>query len=190
MRQAVTRFMPGEDVDDALRAAEGLRSKGIAAVVTHLGENLAHETEANAVARHYLEVLDRIRDRGLDCEISLKLTQLGLDFSEQLCESHLAKIVRRARDLGNFVWIDMEGSDYVKRTLALYRGIRSEHSNVGVCLQSYLFRTAEDLERLLPLAPSVRLVKGTYAEPRHIAYGSKKSVDENFLSLVKELLNA
>ena len=182
--------MPGEDSDDALTAAEGLRAKGITAVVTHLGENLVHETDANAVAQHYLDLLDRIRERRLDCHISVKLTQLGLDLSEQLCAEHLAKIVLRAKDLGNFVWIDMESSDYVERTLSLYRRILSEHSNVGVCLQSYLYRTADDLEQLLPLAPSIRLVKGTYAEPKQIAYASKKSVDESFLDLAKQLLDA
>jgi proline dehydrogenase len=190
VRRAVTRFMPGEDADDALTAAEGLRAKGIAAVVTHLGENLVHETEANTVAQHYLDLLDRIRERQLDCQISVKLTQLGLDLSEQLSAAHLAKIVLRAKDLGNFVWIDMESSDYVERTLSSYRRILSEHSNVGVCLQSYLYRTADDLEKLLPLAPSIRLVKGTYAEPKHIAYASKKSVDESFLNLAKQLLDA
>ena len=190
VRKAVTRFMPGEDVEDALVAGEPLQANGIATVVTHLGENLVHESEANTVAQHYLEVLDRIEERGLDCQISLKLTQLGLDLSEELCAAHLSKIVRRAKNLGNFVWIDMEGSNYVDRTLALFKSVRAECSNVGVCLQSYLYRTADDLEALLPLSPSIRLVKGAYAEPKHVAYRSKKSVDENFLVLAKRLLTA
>lgn len=190
VRAAVTRFMPGEEIDDALAAAEALRQHGISAVVTHLGENLLHESEAEAVANHYLDVLERIQNRGLDCHVSLKLTQLGLDLSEELCSGYLEKIMGRAEEFGNFIWIDMESSAYVDRTLGLFRRLRERHSNVGVCLQSYLYRTSGDLDALLPMAPSIRLVKGTYAEPRHAAYTSKKDVDENYYVLAVRLLHA
>ncbi len=182
--------MPGEDVGSALNAAEAMQTNGIASLVTHLGENIVHQHEADAVAQHYLDVLDLIQKRGLDCQISLKLTQLGLDLSEELCAAHLSKILQRAQKLQTFVWIDMEGSAYVDRTLALFKRMDAEHFNAGVCLQSYLYRTADDLNALLRLAPSIRLVKGAYAEPKHVAYRARKSVDENFLALAKRILNA
>ena len=190
VRRAVSRFMPGEEIHDALTAAATLQRQGIAAVVTHLGENLSQENEAKSVAQHYLEVLELIHQRKLDCHISLKLTQLGLDFDEELCYKHLITLVERAYALENFVWIDMESSAYVDRTLNLYKRLRAEYSNVGVCLQSYLYRTKKDVETLLPIAPSIRLVKGTYAEPKHVAYKSKKDVDENFFVLSEQLLLA
>jgi proline dehydrogenase len=182
--------MPGEEIADALNAAETLRDKGITTVVTHLGENLSQENEANSVAEHYLNVLDEIHKRGLDCHISLKLTQLGLDFNKELCHNHLQRITQRAKGLDNFVWIDMESSPYVDPTLEVFKKLRSEFSNVGVCVQSYLYRTENDLKDLSSLAPSIRLVKGTYAEPKHVVFASKRKVDENFLVLAKQLLLA
>ena len=190
IRAAVDRFMPGEEIEDALDAAESLKSKGFMTVVTHLGENLTLESEANGVAQHYLKVLDLIRQRGLDCHVSLKLTQLGLYLDEDLCYRHLVSLVRRAKEVDNFVWIDMESSPYVDRTLDMFRRLRAEFSNVGVCLQSYLYRTANDIDDLLPLAPSIRLVKGTYAEPKRVAYTSKKDVDDSFFVLARQLLTA
>lgn len=189
IRKAVSRFMPGEDIVDALNAAQVLQSKGITTVVTHLGENLSDENEANNVAEHYLAVLKHIHERNLDCHISLKLTQLGLDFNEELCYKLLSRIISKANTMGNFVWIDMESSPYVDVTLRLYKRARSEYSNVGVCLQSYLYRSSDDVNRLLPLSPSIRLVKGAYAEPKDVAYRKKKDVDANFLILAKWLLH-
>lgn len=188
LRRAVTRFMPGEDIEDALNAAEALKASGIATVVTHLGENLLHEHEAREVALHYHDVLDRIAKRRLDCHISVKLTQLGLDFNTEQCASYLLDIVRHAHELGNVVWVDMESSQYVDRTLELYKAMRKQYPNVGVCLQSYLYRTRQDLEDLLSLTPSIRLVKGTYAEPSSVVFRRKRLVDENFFALAVRLL--
>lgn len=188
MRRAVARFMPGENIDDALKAAEVLRAQDISTVVTHLGENLLREDEAAAVAEHYHDVLKRIHHRNLDCHISVKLTQLGLDLNQELCAEHLSAIVGHAAELGNVVWIDMESSAYVDRTLGIFRTMRERFANVGVCVQSYLRRTAQDIESLAHLSPSIRLVKGTYAEPKDIAYRSKRSVDENFFALTQRLL--
>jgi proline dehydrogenase len=190
VRRAVKRFMPGEEVHDALAAARDLREKGIATIVTHLGENLTQESEAKSVTDHYLEVLRLIAEEGLDCHISVKLTQLGLDLNDESCYRHLERLVVRARELGNYVWIDMESSPYVDRTIGIFSRLRSEHSNTGVCVQSYLYRTAKDLEALLPLRPSIRLVKGAYAEPKNVAYRSKRDVDENYFHLARELLVA
>src|SRR5437879_12205611 len=180
VRRAVGRFMPGEEISDALTAAETLRTNGIASVVTHLGENLSEAAEANEVAGRYLTALKLIRQRELDSQMSVKLTQLGLDLGAELCCEHLAALLRRARELGNFVWIDMESSPYVDKTLDIYVRAREEFHNVGVCLQAYLYRTAADIEALLPLGPSIRLVKGTYAEPADVAFRSKRGVDRNY----------
>jgi proline dehydrogenase len=189
VRRSVSRFMPGETLDDALGAAEILRGKKIGAVFTHLGENIKDRAEAQQVAEHYLEVLKRIREKGLQAEISVKLTQLGLDLSPDLCFEHLNAIIERAQK-DSIVWVDMEASNYVDATLDLYRRALKAHSNVGVCLQAYLHRTKDDLAKLLPLRPSIRLVKGAYNEPPGIAFPRKQDVDESYFELGKQMLKA
>ena len=188
-RNAVSRFMPGEEIEDALRAAGELREKRIATVLTYLGENVKDEAEATKVARHYCEVLDNINARGLDCHVSPKLTQLGLDLSKELSYSHLKSIIEHAQKLRNYVWIDMESTQYTDVTLELYRWARKEYENVGLCIQSYLYRTADDLKSLLGLSPGIRLVKGAYAEPPNVAFREKRNVDANFFLLSRQLLN-
>ena len=190
VRRAVTRFMPGEALDDALAAAATLKGRGISSTVTFLGENVANEAEASAVADHYLGVLDRIRERRLDCEISVKLTHLGLDLSNEIAARLMSRIAARAREQGNRVWIDMEGTACTDATVAIYRRILAEGAGVGICLQAYLRRTRDDLESLLPLAPSIRLVKGAYREPPELAFPLKREVDENFFELATRLLSA
>jgi proline dehydrogenase len=181
--------MPGETLDDALAAAQTLRGKKIGTVFTHLGENIKDGAEARQVTQHYLEVLERIRERGLQAEISVKLTQLGLDLSPDLCFEHLKAIIERAQK-DSIVWVDMEASNYVDGTLDLYRRALKMHPNVGLCLQSYLHRTKDDLAKLLSLRPSIRLVKGAYNEPPEIAFARKQDVDENYFALGKEMLRA
>ena len=189
VRRTVSRFMPGETLDDALGAAQILLGKKIGTVFTHLGENIQDRSEAQQVTEHYLEVLERIRERGLQAEISVKLTQLGLDLSPELCFEHLKAIIERAqRD--SIVWVDMEASNYVDATLDLYRRALKTHPNVGICLQAYLHRTEDDLAKLLPLRPSIRLVKGAYNEPPEIAFARKQDVDENYFELGKQMLRA
>ena len=188
VKKSVTRFMPGEEIKDALDAAEQLRKHGIPTVVTHLGENVSDTSETERVTRHYLEVLEQIRARGLDTHISVKLTEMGLDFDPELCYANLKSLIEKAAKLGNFVWIDMEGSSYTTATLEMFRRARSEFPNVGVCLQSYLHRTAEDLNQLLPLSPAIRLVKGAYAEPPNLAFPKKQDTDENYFKLAGTLL--
>ncbi len=189
VRGTVSRFMPGETLDDAIGAAEALRSKKIGSVFTHLGENIKDRAEAQQVAEHYLEVLKRIREKGLQAEISVKLTQLGLDLSLDLCFEHLNAIIERA-EKDSIVWVDMEASNYVDATLELYRRALTAHPNVGICLQAYLHRTKDDLAKLLPLRPSIRLVKGAYNEPPEIAFPRKQDVDENYFELGKQMLEA
>src|SRR5882672_6689616 len=189
VRSSVSRFMPGETFDDAMRAAQNLRGKEIGAVFTHLGENIKDPEEAQQVADHYLEVLSRIQQTGLRAEISVKLTQLGLDLSPDLCFNHLKTIIERAPK-DSVVWLDMEAGNYVDATLDLYRRTLELFPNVGVCLQAYLFRTSEDLSKLLTLRPSIRLVKGAYNEPAEIAFTRKQDVDESYFELGKQMLRA
>jgi proline dehydrogenase len=189
VRGTVSRFMPGESLDDALGAAETLRNKKIGTVFTHLGENIKDRDEAQEVADHYIVVLERIKEKDLRAEISVKLTQLGLDLSPDLCFEHLNAIVERA-DRDSIVWVDMEASNYVDATLDVYRRALAAHPNVGICLQAYLHRTKEDLTKLFSLRPSVRLVKGAYNEPPEIALARKQDVDDNYFELGKVMLLA
>jgi len=188
IRKAVSRFMPGEHLEDALQAAEKLREQSIQTVFTHLGENVTNEAEAEQVSAHYLDSLEQIRKRKLDTCISLKLTQLGLDLSEEICLRNLEPIVERARLLNNIIWLDMEQSSYVDRTISIFKKIHTKFSNVGLCLQAYLYRTERDLEDLLPLAPTIRLVKGAYKESEAIAYRKKSDVDANYFRLMRKML--
>jgi len=189
-RRAVLRFMPGEDVDSALAAAQTLRPRRISTVLTQLGENITQLSEGKAVADHYHSVLSRIAPTGLDAHISVKLTQLGLDVSRDETLKFVLALARRAADGGNFLWIDMEDSSYVDWTLDLYRRVRKEHPNVGVCLQAYLRRTARDLESLIPIGPSIRLVKGAYSESAAVAFPDKRDVDEEYFKLARTLLQS
>ncbi len=181
VRRAVRTFMPGEALAEALAAAESLRADGMATIVTHLGENVADESDAKAAADAYYQALDEAAARDLDTEISVKLTHLGLDLGDDIAAGHLAGLVARAAELGNFVWIDMEDSSYVDRTLDAYEAVRRSHANIGIAIQAYLRRTPADLARLLPLEAAIRLVKGAYREPPDVAYQSVKEVDQAFL---------
>ena len=187
VRRAVSRFMPGEAPSDAIGAGLALRDRSIGSVFTYLGENVSDPTEAQVVTEHYLDLLDRVRKSGLGAEVSVKLTQLGLDLSPELCHANLKRIIEHA-DAKSVVWIDMEASDYVDATLDLYRRARAAYPNVGVCLQAYLYRTAEDLRSLVPLGAAIRLVKGAYKEPADRAFPRKKDVDENYFALAERLL--
>jgi proline dehydrogenase len=188
MRRTVTRFMPGENVEDALAAAQTLASNGIGAVLTHLGENITDRAEAQEVTKHYQDVLDRIRAANLPAEVSVKLTQLGLDLDNEFCYSNLVALIEHT-PAEKTLWIDIEQSPYVDVTLQLYRRARKAYANVGVCVQAYLFRTEKDLDALISIGASVRLVKGAYNEPAEIAFPLKRDVDENYLHLAQRLLS-
>ncbi len=188
MRRAVRRFMPGETMESAMDAAAPLQAAGIATMYTKLGENLGSLAEADAVADHYIAVLDAIKARGLDGEISVKPTQLGLDLDEDRALAHLTRIAAHAASVGSYVWIDMEGSAYVDATIRLYERLRAVEPRTGLCVQAYLRRTAADLERLRPLDPAIRLVKGAYDETASIAYRDKGQVDANYVGLAVSFL--
>jgi proline dehydrogenase len=188
VRRAVSRFMPGEDVESALQAAQRFVQHKVTTVLTQLGENVADASEARAVGKHYTDVLNRIQALKLPAHVSVKPTQLGLDLSQDLCLEQLTALVARAARVGTFVSIDMEGSPYVDRTLDLYRKLRPQHPNVGVCLQAYLHRTPEDLDSLVPLQATIRLVKGAYNEPANVAIPRKRDVDQRYFELAQRLL--
>jgi proline dehydrogenase len=187
-RRAVRRFMPGEDVGSALDAAAKFRSDGITSEFTRLGENVTNMSEADAVVEHYFGLLGEIEARGLDGEISVKLTQLGYDLDVERTLEHTKRLAAKAADAGRTLWVDMEGSDYAEGTIAFYERLKAAHANTGLCLQAYLRRTAADVQRLLPLNPRIRLVKGAYAEPESIAYQGRHDVDANYVALGVALL--
>ena len=187
-RRAVRRFMPGETLEAALDAAAQQAALGIGTTLTYLGEKVTDAASTEAVAAHYLEALDRVRARDLPCEISLKLTHLGLDLGPDVCIGMLEGICARAAAHGTAVWIDMEGSAYTAVTLEIFRTVQARHPGLGLCVQAYLRRTGADVESLVPLAASLRVVKGAYQEPPALAYQSKREVAEAFFRLGMRLL--
>ena len=187
VQKATRRFMPGEQLDDALREAERLAQKGIATTTTLLGEHLTSLEEADEVVEQYKHALRQIESRGLDMEISIKPTQLGLEFGAT--EAH-DRLVALAEATTSLVWVDMEESDTVDATLEIFKAVKQDRGNVGLCVQSYLRRAADDLETLIPYDPSIRLVKGAYNEPPEVAFPSKAAVDRNFVKMSQTLLRA
>jgi len=190
VRRAVSRFMPGEDAASALAAAAELAASGIRSIFTYLGENVTDLAEAQAVADHYVQLLDDIAARGLEGQVSVKLTQLGLDIDADRCLALLGRVAARAATHGIRLWIDMEQHQYVDATLALYHKVRASYPKVGVCLQAYLYRTPADLDAVIAAGGGVRLVKGAYREPASVAYPKKADVDAAYLRLAKRMLSA
>ena len=189
VRRSVSTFMPGERLEDAMAAAAVQQKQGIGTIFTKLGENLTRVEEAEEVTRHYLEALDTVQTAGLRAQISVKPTQLGLDLDKALCFRNLQRLVDRAAERRNFVWIDMEGSPYVDPTIDLFLRTRERSPLVGIALQAYLYRTAKDIETLLPLGSAIRLVKGAYLESPSVAFAKKADVDEHFYTLACRLLS-
>ena len=189
-RRAVRKFMPGEELSDALAAAKALTPDRIGTIVTRLGETLTGESQADAVRDHYLEAFEDIRRGGLPTVVSVKPTQLGLDHSMDACRQHLDVLARKAVETNSQLWVDMEDSSYVDRTLTLYRELKSKYAPIGIAIQAYLRRTPQDINGLLDLNPMIRLVKGAYLEPPHVAYPAKRDVDLQYASLGERLLEA
>jgi len=188
VRRAVKRFMPGDDFDAALKAAVTFKTLSIGAVFTKLGENIKALSDATAAVEHYEMVLKTSVEAGLEPEISVKPTQVGLDIDPEATFANLSRLADAAAKAKGFLWIDMEGSAYTDRTLDLYNRVHSRHPAVGVCLQAYLYRTAADVHRMLPFKPAIRLVKGAYAEPADRAFPAKRDVDANYLALCALML--
>jgi len=188
VKRAARRFMPGEEFDDMLRAADELAPSGILTVFTRLGESVTDAGEATAVRDHYLDALDRIKARGMSCEPSIKLTQLGLDIDKEQCFTNLRALAERAHATGNYLWVDIEQSGYVDVTLELTRRVKAAFPRVGICLQAYLYRTMDDLKAMIDHGIGVRLVKGAYKEPASVAFPKKADVDEHFFKLAVVML--
>jgi proline dehydrogenase len=188
-RLGAARFVAGETLDDAVPVLRSLNEKGLRTNTTLLGEGVRDEAETTALVAAYREVLDRIHAESLRTNLAIKLTQLGLSIDEELAHRNVAELAGHAARRGNFVRIDMEESSHVDATLRIYRRLREGgHENVGAVLQSYLFRSEDDLSALLPLAPNLRIVKGAYLEPAEVAYPHKSDVDAAYVSLMEASL--
>jgi proline dehydrogenase len=182
------RFVAGESLAEALTASEKLCTQGRTVSLNHLGENVCTESAAREVCASYIQMTEQMQARQLSGNISIKLTQLGLDLDKELCCELARSIARRAAELNRTVEMDMEGSAYTDATLEIFEKVQREYGNAGVAVQAYLHRTVTDLRRLGPLKPKIRLVKGAYREPRSIAFQGKPEVDANYKRLVTQLL--
>ncbi len=188
-RAMTRRFVAGERLDEALAAMQVLNQDGIKGSLDLLGENVHSEAEARAAGQEYEEILDRIQAAGLDTNVSLKLTQMGLDLDEDLCYDVTAAVIRKARDFGSFVRLDMEGSAYTQKTLDMFRRLHAEFGkHVGIVLQAYLYRTKDDVEDMIKLGARVRLCKGAYLEPAEVAFPEKVDVDKSYVTCMYRLL--
>lgn len=182
------RYIAGTKKEHAIEAAKGLNQEGRGASIDILGENVTDEGEAEANVTEYTRLLEDIKAAGVDATISLKLTHLGLDISEELAAGNLERILKTARRLGNFTRIDMESSKYTDSTLRIFLTLHEMYPDMGVALQSYLLRSEGDMEILMEKGASVRLVKGAYKEPPGVAFQAKSLVNNNFSDLMKTLL--
>jgi proline dehydrogenase len=189
MRLGAARFVAGETLDDSVAVHRRLNGRGLRTNTTLLGEHVEDAAAAEGAAAAYERILERIAEEGLDTNVALKLTQLGLVLDEEFAYATVERVVERAAALANFVRIDMEESTWVDATLRIYRRLRSSaHDNVGIVLQSYLYRSEDDLESLLPLRPNLRIVKGAYLEPESVAYPRKQDVDSAYVRLLERSL--
>ena len=189
-KRFANRFVAGETLESALAAVRALNAKGITASLDLLGESVTNENEARQTGREYLRILDRIHQEKLDGNVSLKLTAMGLDISEDLCVAVTQNVLERAQQYGTFVRLDMEGSAYTDRTVRIFedRLYPSYKENVGIVLQSYLYRTMQDVQRANQLRCRVRICKGAYQEPASVAYPEKKDVDANYIKCMHALM--
>jgi len=187
-RRTARRFVAGEELDHAIAAARVRNEAGMMVSLDYLGENVARQADARRACDIYLSIFDRIAQEKLDANVSLKLTQLGLDLSEELCQDLVESIVERAAGYGNFVRIDMEGSSYTQRTIELVKRVRADSTAVGAVIQCYLYRSEQDVKDLLGMGCRIRLCKGAYQEPPEIAFPKKADVDANYVKLMQLLL--
>ena len=190
LRGIAWRFVAGEDLDAGLAAVRALNAHGIKGSLNYVGTHMRDQGGAAASAEMAVAALHRIREIGLDADISVKLTQVGLDIDEPLCRAHLGRIFESASELGNLVWIDMEESRYVERTLRIFEQVRDLHGpdRVGIVIQSYLRSRRADLERLIAAGSRIRIVKGGYWEPADVVLGSKDAIDRAFTADIEALM--
>ncbi len=188
VRRVANRYIAGETVGEALRVVAGLNERGIRATLDILGEDIHNLEQAQRAIDGYIHLVEQISRQKVEATISIKLTQLGLKVDPRACMEMADRLVRRARELNNFVRIDMEDSSCTTDTLRIYRELRKDHSNVGVVIQAYLRRTADDVSALEDLRPNYRLCKGVYLEPREIAYRGMRVINRNFVYILDRLL--
>jgi len=184
------RFVAGEELKDAVEAIRHLNEKEISASFDHLGESITSEAATRDEVSEYVRVLDSIQESGLNSNVSVKLTQIGLDISETLTYDNARAIVEAAARYQNFVRIDMEDSPKTDSTIDIFKRLRSQFNNVGIVVQAYLYRTEKDIEDLLKAGARMRLCKGAYMEPESVAFPKKADVDSNFIKLMKLLLTS
>ena len=187
-RAVSRRFVAGEVLDDAVEATRALNKRGMHVSLDHLGENVSDAKEAASAAQDYINILDRIKQAGVDANISIKLTALGLDISQELCEQNLIRILEHGQQFPIFVRIDMEGSAYTEQTVDITLRMHERFEHVGTVIQSCLYRSKKDTEQLIAQGVRVRLVKGAYKEPKSVAFQNKSEVDHNYVRLMTMLL--
>ena len=187
-RAVSRRFVAGEVLDDAIEATRALNKRAMHVTLDHLGENVSDAKEATSAAQDYINILDRIKQTGIDANISIKLTALGLDISQELCEQNLIRILEHAQQFPIFVRIDMEGSAYTEQTVDITLRMHERFEHVGTVIQSCMYRSKKDIEQLIAQGVRVRLVKGAYKEPKSVAFQNKSEVDHNYIKLMTMLL--
>ncbi len=189
--RAASRFIAGEKLEDAIRVIQGLNEKGIFATVDHLGEHTTNVMEAQSATQDIIKIFDAIDQASVEANVSIKLTQIGLSLDENLCVENISRILSHAREKNNFVRIDMEDSSYVETTLRIYHRLKDEFmfDNVGVVIQSYLYRSQGDVEKIMAIGGRIRLCKGAYKEPPDVAFPKKLDVDQNYDRLVEMLID-
>ena len=189
-QNAAWRFVAGETLDDAIRAVRRANRQGIRGTLDLLGENTLSREDARKSTDEVIGILDRIRSENVDCNVSVKLTQLGLDLDTGFCLENLRGIARRAAQHGNFVRVDMEDHNYTDATIEVAQRAREEMNNVGIVVQAYLYRTEKDVASLLQKGMKIRLCKGAYLEPEEVSFKKKRDTDTNFAKIMKMLLDS
>jgi proline dehydrogenase len=188
-RRAARRFVAGETIEEAIQAIRELNALGITTTLDHLGENVETAQDANRSTEDYLKVLSALQISGVQSHISIKLTALGFDLGDEVCRANVVRILAKAQEIGTLVTIDMESTEYTDRTLALFRDLRRDYSNLGIVIQSYLYRSEADVVALCKEGAHVRLCKGAYKEPPIHAFPKKADVDASYVRLMKMLLS-
>jgi proline dehydrogenase len=189
-KQVTRRFIAGENINNAIEAIRELNRLGMSATFDHLGESTSSRAEAESDVREYERVLELIKSTGVDSNVSVKLTQLGLDIEESVCLENTRRIVEAAKARDNFVRIDMEDSTKTDATLRVFKTLYQQYGNTGIVLQAYLYRTEKDLDEVLSMGARVRLCKGAYQEQEDVAFPEKPDVDANYIKLMKKLLKS
>jgi proline dehydrogenase len=182
------RFVAGEALDDAIESTRALNQRSMSVSLDHLGENVSDAKDAASAAQDYIAILDRIKQAGVDANISIKLTALGLDISQELCEQNVCRILEHAQQFPIFVRIDMEGSAYTEQTVDITLRMHKQYEHVGTVIQSCMYSSKKDVEQLIAQGVRVRLVKGAYKEPKTVAFQQKSEVDHNFVRLMMMLI--